>query len=139
MAVQIQTVKKIAFLRQMRQRARSTQSALGETLLEAASGHFVNTFARGKLTISQSGSGQSGSYQVEMPGGEWTQSNVFGLIEELIQLLEFTCTNETLTDGDTDSERDALFNAMVSNLIAGNVPDIGTRELFGDFSNLRAV
>ena len=87
-AVRIQSIKKCGFLRQMAQAAVNSASTLYETLLKAQTVHFTNSFSRGKLTVSNSGGGQSGSFEISMPGKEWTQDNVFALIEELILMVQ---------------------------------------------------
>ena len=136
MGVPIASVKKMGFLRQMAEQAKRSVSTIRETLISAQTGHFVSTFQRSRLVVSQSGSGQSGSFEITTTGREWTQDNVFGLIEELIQLLDFTVT-VALPDDATEAATNALLSAMIDNISSGNVPAIGSREQMGDFSNLR--
>lgn len=127
MGVRIESIKRRGFLRQICQSAKKSSSGVIETLVAAQSGHFTNTFSRGRLVISQSGSGQSGSFQVEMPGAEWTPSNVFGLIEELIELAE----SLAITDDGEAGSTDALFAAMVAD---GSMQS--SRVQHGDFTLL---
>jgi len=119
----------------MAEAAKGATSTLKAVLLAAQKGHFSNNFLRGRIMVSQSGSGQSGSFEIGMTGKEWTQDNVFGLIEELIQLLDYTVAQGTPDAADTDI-LDALFAQMVENLNTGNVPQTGIREQMGDFSGL---
>lgn len=135
MGIQIQAVKKCGFLRQLAEQAKAIPSALKPVLLAAQNGHFSGNFSRGRLTVSTSGAGQSGSFEISVNGKEWTQDNIFGLIEELIQLLDYTVDQGTL-DGGTIAETDALFAQMLDNINTGNVPQIGIREQMGDFSGL---
>lgn len=132
------SIKRRGFLRQMAEQAKRTASTLRETLLAAQSGHFVSTFARGRLVVSQSGSGQSGSFEMTMQGKEWTQDNVFGLIEELIELCEFVLTDQSQTDDGTPTNTDQLLAAMLndislnpSNVQHGDFTLIGIPNMFG--------
>lgn len=117
----------------MVQQAKDGALTLGEALLAAQTGHFVNTFQRGRLVVSNSGSGQSGSFEISMPGKEWTQDNVFGLIEELIQMLEARITAGSTDDGST---LDTLLAQLIADINAGLFPDSGISEQMGDFSGL---
>lgn len=135
MGVQIQTVKKIGYLRQIAEGAKLTASTLKEALLAAQKGVYSPTFQKGRIVVSQSGSGQSGSFQMAGGGNDWTQDNIFGVIEEFIQLLDYTVAAGTPDAADADLI-DALFAQMVENLNTGNVPQIGVRTQMGDFSGL---
>lgn len=100
----------------------------------AQSGHFVNTFQRGRLVVSTSGSGQSGSFEIGIQGKEWTQDNVFGLIEELFQMIELV--DGTLYPDDADpAHTDALRALLAENIMMGNVPS-GVTSIGGDFTLL---
>jgi hypothetical protein len=129
MAIQIQAIKRRAFLRQMAEQAKRTASTLKETLVAAQGGQFVSTFAKGRLVVSQSGSGQSGSFQMEVAGSEWTQSNIFGLIEELIELCEYVCTAQALTDDASPANTDAIFQAMIADVSMNP-----SRVQYGDYT-----
>ena len=136
--VPIMSVKRRGFLRQMAEKAKQSTSTLKETLVAAQSGHFVSTFQRGRLVVSQSGSGQSGSFEMTFSGKEWTQDNVFGLVEELIELLEFTLSGQSMTDDGTTAATDALMTAMMqdqsmqsSSVQYGDFTLIGVPNAFG--------
>jgi hypothetical protein len=133
--VRIQSIKKCGFLRQMVQVAINGASTLAETLLAAQSGHFTNTFSRGKLVISNSGGGQSGSVEISLPDKEWTQDNVFGLIEELIQMVEARVAAGT-PDGSDETTLAELRTALIADINAGLFPQSGVRSQMGDFSGL---
>ena len=135
MAVQIQAIKKCGFLRQMVQQARLANATLGETLLAAQSGHFVPTFQRGRLVVSQSGSGQSGSFEIGVQGKEWTQDNIFGLIEELIQMVDIRVAAGT-PDGVDATVLNTLLAALIQDINAGLFPQSGVTTQMGDFSGL---
>lgn len=137
MQIQIQFLKKTAFLRQLVSAAKNSAQSLKSTLLAAQSGQFTSSFQRGRLVVSQSGSGQSGSFQVEVAGAEWSPSNLFGLVEEWIQILDWTVNQGTPDDEGGDSTvLDALFAMMVDNLNSGNLPQFGVSTQHGDFSGL---
>lgn len=125
-------VKKRGFLRQMAEQAKRTASTLKETLVAAQGGHFVSTFQRGRLVVSQSGAGQSGSFEMGVTGKEWTQDNVFALIEELIELCDFTIASQALTDDGTPANTDTLMQAMFADDMLQ-----GIRSSLGDFTSLR--
>jgi hypothetical protein len=130
--VQIQAIKKCGFLRQLTEKAKSGAATLHDTLVSAQGGHFVSTFQRGRLVVSQAGSGQSGSFEVGVQGKEWTQDNVFGLIEELLQMLE-AADAVLYPDDSQSSSTDALRELISGNIMAGNVPS-GVRSVMGDFT-----
>jgi hypothetical protein len=134
-AVQIQSIKKCGFLRQMVQQAKSSAATLSEILLAAQAGHFVNTFQRGRLVVSQQGGGQSGSFEIGLPGREWTQDNVFGLVEELIQMVEARVAIGTVDGSDPDTLK-TLLDALISDINNGLFPQSGVTEQIGDFSGL---
>lgn len=134
MGVQIPAENKCGYLRKVAKVAKANAWTLKESLEAAADGIYSPTFLKGRIVISQSGSGQSGSFQIGDLGG-WSQQTVAALNEFLIQLLD--CTVEQGTPDNSDPDLiDALFAAMVWNLKTGNVPQIGIREQMGDFSGL---
>lgn len=132
-AVRIQSIKKCGFLRQMAQQAVTAAATLGDTLLAAQSGHFVNTFQRGRLVVSQQGGGQSGSFEIGMQGKEWTQDNVFGLIEELLQML---ATRVAAGSVDDATATPTLRDLLIQDINAGLFPQSGVREQLLDVSGL---
>jgi len=133
-AVRIQAALKCGFLRQIAEQAKAQTLTLREALTAAQSGHFVQTFQRGRLVVSTSGSGQSGSFEIGMPGNQWSQSNVFGLVEELLQMVELA--DPTLYPDDADpAHTDALRALIAENVMMGNVPT-GVTSIGGDFTLL---
>ncbi len=135
MGVQIATVKKFFFLRQVAEGAKRTTSTLKEALIAAQAAVAVSTIMRGRLVVSQSGSGQSGSFEIGVAGKEWTQDNIAGLTEELIWVLDRT-VEEGTPDSGTPDTTDALFAAMCENINAGNVPQFGVTQVMGDWTGL---
>lgn len=126
----IQAFKKRAFLRQIAEGAKASSTPLKSALIAAQSAVFSPTFQKGRLVVSQSGSGQSGSFQVAVAGSEWTQDNIAGLTEELIGLLETVFWNGSLAstvvdDGNpvnTEAIRVAMFE---DDLLAGETQQLG--------------
>ncbi len=110
--VPIGAIKKRGFLRQIAERAKSSAQTLREALLATQRGRFTVNMEGGRLLVSTSGSGQSGSFEIGVQGKEWTQDNVFGLIEQLIEVLDDTVTDEIAIDGPDLATIDALFAAM---------------------------
>ena len=119
----------------MAQVAAQSVATLSDTLLAAQTGHFTNTFSRGRLVVSNSGGGQSGSFEIGVQGKEWTQDNVFGLIEELIQMVAIRVAAGTPDSSDT-ALLAALRDALIQDLNAGLVPQSGVREQMLDVSGL---
>jgi len=111
--VQIQAVKKRGFLRQVAERAKKSALTLRETLLAVQGGQFSSTFQGGKILSSTSGSGQSGSFELSLQGKEWTPDNVFGLTEELIELLDAT-VSDSIPDAADEAAINLLFLAMIT-------------------------
>lgn len=138
--IEIQSVKKRGFLRQLCEAAKKNSDTLHDTLVAAQAAVNSPTFQKGRIVLSQSGSGQSGSF-IHMAGQEWTQDNIFGLCEEFLELLYFYTNLNTaaplLPDDAQPASTDALFRAMITDdELAGvtsqlgdwtglNVPSIG--------------
>jgi hypothetical protein len=100
------------YLRQIAAGAKSTASTLGEALLAVQGQIFTSNFQRGRLLVSTSGSGQSGSFEISMQGREFTQSNVFAMIEEFLEILSDTLINGLAVDSGVGSDTDNLFLVM---------------------------
>ena len=126
----ISALKARGFLRQITEGARKASLPLRESLLSAQSSVYSPTFAKGRIVVSQSGSGQSGSFQIGISGVEWTQDNVFGLLEELIELHDAVAADAANPVDQTDL--DAMFAAMCSDAVM-----MGVRSSMGDFTALR--
>ena len=116
--IQIQSVLKRAFLRQLVLGSIQTGVSLLVTFQNAQGAVNSPTFQKGRIVVHQSGSGQSGSFQTGFAGAQWTQENVFGLIEEFIDLyfylINFNQTNGTPLPADNGQEANsmAIFEAM---------------------------
>lgn len=119
----------------MAQAAVRAAATLKEQLVKAQTGHFTNTFSRGKLVVSNSGGGQSGSFEIGVQGKEWTQDNIFGLIEELIQMVDARVAGGT-PDSSDPTLAAAMRDGMIADICAGLFPQSGVREQLGDFSGL---
>lgn len=111
--VYIQAIKKRGFLRQLAERAKKKDGlSLRDVLLNAQGGQFTPTFQGGRLLVSTSGAGQSGSFEISVQGKEWTPDNVFALIEELIEILDLVVSQGLATDTADESSINALFVEM---------------------------
>ena len=137
--VRIQSIKKRGFLNQVSAGAIAATIPLTDALTQVQSQVFGQSFRQGKIVISQSGSGQSGSYQMSLAGQEWSQDNIFGLTQELIELIPLTIANAllgtppvTMVDDGQKASTQALVAAM-------NQDDslLGVTEQHGDFTSLR--
>ena len=137
----IQSVKRRAFLNQVAAGAIATGITLTAALTAAQTQIYSPTFAKGRVVVSQSGSGQSGSFAITPPsaGGEWSQENLFGLTQELIELIQTVINNGSFTgqdDGQPGStsalmaimvEDDSLYGVtqQQGDWTSLNVPSIG--------------
>ncbi len=132
MGIQIQAAVKCFYLRQIAEGAKSTTSTLKDAVVALQSLVCSPSFKTGKVVISQSGSGQSGSYLMPSGDNNWTPANVGGLCEELLQMIE-AADPVTLPDDATPSNTEALRSNIAANIMAGNVPD-AVRSVGGDFT-----
>lgn len=111
--IYIQAIKKRGILRQLVEGAVASKSTLREALLGFQAGINGASFRQGKVIVSTSGNGQSASFAIGMQGNEYTQDAVFGLSEELCEILDDTASNNpTLCDDATEAATRALFAAM---------------------------
>jgi hypothetical protein len=130
--VQIQAIKKCGYLRQIAEGAKAIASTLKDAILAAQRSVYSPTFQKGRIVVSQSGSGQAGSFQMAGMGNDWTQDNIFGLLEEFLQMVE--AADPVLYPDDSDpAHTDALRAQIAGNIMAGNVPQ-GVRQTQGDFT-----
>jgi len=135
--VYIQAVKKRGFLRQIAEGAKNAGATLRESLIAAQAQVFTANFQRGRLLVSTSGSGQSGSFEIGVTGKEFTQDNVFALFEELIEiadeLVEAGLGVNSADPADIDSLVKAMFQddrlvgvrSEMSDVTSLNVPSMG--------------
>ena len=123
----ISALKARAFLRQIAEGAKASSLPLKQALINAQSSVNSPTFQKGRIVVSQSGSGQSGSFAFSPTGSEWTQDNIFALTEELLWLHDAAVTNGASAD-----DADALFTAMCADSSLQ-----GVRSTYGDFTALR--
>lgn len=135
--VYIQAVKKRGFLRQIAEGAKSAGSTLREALIGSQAQVFSANFQRGRLLVSTSGSGQSGSFEIGVQGKEFTQDNVFALIEEQIEILDEIVAAGLAVDSADKADIDALVNVMfqddrlvgvrseMTDVTSLNVPSLG--------------
>jgi hypothetical protein len=132
--VQIMAVKKCGYLRQVCAGAVSTASTLHDALTAVQAQVYSPTFQKGRIVVSQSGSGQAGTFQISGGGNDWTPDNIFGLCEELLQMLE-AADPVLLPDLGTAASTEALRENLVYNIMQGNVPS-GVTVTQGDFTLL---
>jgi hypothetical protein len=137
--IRIQAVKKRAFLNQVAQGAIASASTLTDALNQVQSQVYGQSFRTGRIVISQSGSGQSGSYQMNVTGAEWTQDNIFGLTQELIELIPITIANAASQTPPVTLADDGEKPSTLALIAAMNQDDslIGVTEQHGDFTALR--
>lgn len=128
--VPISGIKKRGFLDEIAQGAKKSASTLADAIraTKSAIGSQPN-FQRGKILVSTSGSGQSGSFEISR--GEWQQPEVFAMCQQFIEVLADTMTAYALPDSGVPSDTDALVAQM-------NQDDRlrGVRSQMGDFSGL---
>jgi hypothetical protein len=122
------------YLRQIAEGAKATASTLKEATLAAQKAVFLPSFKTGRIVVSNSGGGQSGSFQMAGSGNEWTQDNIAGLIEEFLQMIA-AADPVLLPDDGTEAHTEALRAAIAANIMAGNVPQ-GVTSTMGDFTLL---
>ena len=134
MGVQIQAIKKCGYLRQIAEGAKSTTITLKAALLGVQKGVYSPTFQKGRIVVSQSGSGQAGSFQISGADNTWTQDNIFGLCEELLMMVE--AADPVLYPDDADpTHTDALRAQIAANVMMGNIPET-VRSIGSDFTLL---
>ena len=134
MGIQIQAVKKCGYLRQIAAGAKNNSSSLKDAIAAVQAQVYSPTFQKGRLVVSQSGSGQSGSFQISGGGNDWTPDNIFGLCEELLQMCE-AADPVLLPDDGNPTNTENLRDNIAQNIMAGNVPD-AVRATQGDFTLL---
>lgn len=135
--IRIQSVKRRAFLNQVAAGAISSNSTLTAALTAVQGQCFSPTFQKGRVVVSQSGSGQSGSFQMSVSGAEWTPDNIFGLTQELIELIPVTIANALLASPPVTLVDDGTQTAAL--VAAMNQDDSlqGVTQQMGDFTSLR--
>lgn len=135
--IQIQSVLKRSFLRQLVQGAINTGTSLTVTFLNAATAVNSPTWQKGRIVVHQSGSGQSGSFSAGYAGAQWTQENVFGLMEEFQQILSDAQANSIVNppqlpnDDGTPANSQALYAAMLTDDSL-----TGVTQQLGDWTSL---
>jgi hypothetical protein len=129
--VPISGIKKRGFLDEIANGAKKTASTLEEAIraVKSAIGSQPN-FQRGKILVSTSGSGQSGSFEIGMAGKEWTQDNVFAMCQQFLEILKDAVAAGIPDAADSDAI-DSLYAAM-----ADDDRLRGVRTQMGDFSGL---
>jgi hypothetical protein len=132
--VQIQAIKKVAYLEDIADDAIASSSTFQEAITARRKQVFSSTLKSGKVVLSQSGSGQSGSYQMGGADNVWTPDNILGMVQEF--LLMVRAADPVLLPDDADpAHTRALRDAVAANIMAGNVPD-AVRAKQGDFTLL---
>ena len=134
MGIQIQAVKKVAYLEDIADDAINSSSTLQSSISSRRKSVFSQTLKSGKVVVSQSGAGQSGSYQMGGAGNDWTPDNILGMIQEFLIMVR-AADPVLLPDDGTPANTCALRDAIAANIMAGNVPD-GVRAMQGDFTLL---
>ena len=125
--IPIQAVKKCGFLRQIAEGAKKNASSFREALVATQGQIFSPNFQRGRLLVSTSGNGQSGNFELGVSGKEFTQDNVFGMLEEFIQLFDTLAMADSGSAVDTDVSFAAMINSDQLQAV---------RQMHGDFAFL---
>lgn len=123
---------KRAFLRQIAEGAKATAATLRESLIAAQSAVMGASFRQGKILVSTSGSGQSGSFEISVTGKSWTPENVAALTEQLISVLD-DCVSAGVA---TDAADEASINTLVRQMGFDDRLR-GLRAQHGDFTSIR--
>jgi len=112
--VYIQAIKKRGILRQIVEGgAIPGKLKVREALLAFQGAIYSPSFKQGRVVASSSGNGQSASFEIGLQGKEYTQDNVFGLSEELFDILEDTLGNSPgLVDDGSEAGSRAVLAAM---------------------------
>ena len=132
--VRIQSEIKRGFLRQIVAGAKRNAATINESLLNFQASIYTPNFAKGKILVSTSGSGQQGSFEIGVAGKQFTQENVFAMSEEFFIIYAAALAyNTDLTDSGQSADSDAIFNAMLSDDVLNSVT-----EQLGDWSQLNA-
>jgi hypothetical protein len=126
--VYLQSEIKRGFLRQIVEGSKKAGCTLRNSLLAFQAAIYTPNFQRGRILISTSGSGQSGSFEIGVSGKQFTQENVFALSEEFLATLDAIIADGAV-DGTTAEALDALFTTMSDSMR-------GVRSQMGDFSCL---
>lgn len=128
----LQSEIKRGFLRQIVEGSKRVNVTLRASLLAFQAAIYTPNFQRGRILISTSGSGQSGSFEIGVSGKQFTQENVFALSEDFISILD-EAESAGAVDGITPEILDLLFSIMVSTDRMR-----GIRTQMGDFTGLSA-
>jgi len=117
--------------------AQNSSSTLRNAVLAAQAAVNSPSFSKGRIIVSQSGSGQSGSYQMSGSGYAWTPENVLGICEEILMMLDIAAAQvpDVLPDDGVPAHTEALRASLAANFMAGNVPD-ALSVVQGDFTLL---
>jgi hypothetical protein len=129
--VSIAAIKKRGFLRQIAEGAKVTSSTLRAALLASQKQIFTANFQRGRILVSTSGSGQSGNFEIGVQGKEFTQDNVFAMVEEFLEILD-----DLIAAGATDTADSASTDTLFTSMCDDDRLR-GARSQYGDFSQLR--
>jgi len=129
--VYIQAVTKRGFLRQVAEGAKRSASTLRESLIAAQAQVYTANFQKGRLLVSTSGSGQSGSFEIGIQGKDFTQVNVFSMFEELIEILDSVIAQGLSADTSIPADTDALFTVMCQDDRL-----VGVTSEMGDYTSL---
>lgn len=126
--VYLQSEIKRGFLRQIVEGSKKAGCTLRNSLLAFQAAIATDSFKLGKILISTSGSGQSGSFEIGVVGKQFTPENVFALSEEFLATLDAIIADGAV-DGTTAEALDVLFTTMSGQMR-------GVRSQMGDFSCL---
>jgi hypothetical protein len=115
--VYVQAIKKKAILRQIVAGAAPSGIPVVDALMGFQTSIASSNLLKGRILISTSGSGQSGSFEIGLPGKEFTQDNIFALSEQLIEIYEFALASSSangspLTDDGTAANSAAIMAVM---------------------------
>jgi enoyl reductase-like protein len=129
--VSIAAIKKRGFLDEIASGAKLSGQTLQESIRATKSAIGQSkTFQQGRIIVNTSGNGQSGSFEIGIPGKEITQDNVFAMLQEFLEILR-----DVITAGGIDSADPAAIDTLYAQMCDDDRLR-GIRRQMGDFSGL---
>jgi hypothetical protein len=136
--IRIQAEKKCSFLQWLAD-ITTPGGSLESSMKAAALAVFSPSFQKGRIVVSQSGSGQSGSFQVGDGSDGWSQDNIAALCWALRYMLRAAVGTKSVDTGDVyvddgdPGHTESLRQLLEYNILQGNMPE-GVRSTLGDFT-----
>lgn len=125
--VRIPSINKRDFLDEIAQGAKLSSSTLEEAIRAVKIAVHTKTYQQGKIIVSTSGSGQSGSFEIN---SLWNPVTVKGMLQEFLEILRDVKAAGAIDSADPDAI-DTLYTTMCEDDRLR-----GIRRHMGDFSGL---